>query len=333
MPKLVTLRDIQEASERCRGIAFHTPLVPFLPDPTAGPRELLLKAESLQPTGAFKLRGAYNKIALTLPQAREFGIVAHSSGNHARAVAWVARLLGLRAVIVMPDSTPAAKVAATRALGAKVVIVTPEQRDTRAFELAEEYGYVHIPPYDDPSIIAGQGTVGLEIVKDCPDVDVVLVPVSGGGLIGGIATAVKSLAPNVKVVGVEPELAADAAESFRTGVRTQWDTTLTYRTVADGLRTTCVGELPWRQIERYVDDIIVVTDDEIRDTMGRLALEARMVAEPSGAVSAAAYFHRSGELPSGSKYVAVVSGGNVDPALLSDAVLRRSERLIAEAPS
>lgn len=319
MSELVTLADIQDARTRCREVFFRSPLVPFMPDPVSQTRQLLLKAESLQPTGAFKLRGAFNKIALSLQEAREHGIVAHSSGNHARAVAWVARSLDLKAVIVMPDTTPDAKVAATLALGAEVVIVTPDERDSRAFELAAEHGYVPIPPYDDVSIIAGQGTVGLEIIEDAPDVSTVVVPVSGGGLIAGISTAIKSVSPHVKVIGVEPSLAADARESFKTGTRTKWEASQTYRTIADGLRTTCVGELPWRQIQEYVDDIITVSEDEIRDSVRRLALQARLVAEPSGAVAAAAYFHHSGDLDEGTT-VAVVSGGNVDPALFVDII-------------
>jgi len=314
---LVTLTDIEAARDRCKEVFFRTPLVPFLPDPIPQSKRLMLKAESLQPTGAFKLRGAFNKIALSLPQAREHGIVAHSSGNHARAVAWIARSLDLKAVIVMPDTTPDAKVAATLALGAEVVMVTPDERDTRAFELAAEHGYVPIPPYDDESIIAGQGTVGLEILEDAPGVSTVVVPVSGGGLIAGISTAIKSVSPHVRVIGVEPSLAADARESFTTGVRTAWEASHTYRTIADGLRTTCVGELPWRQIQKYVDDIITVSEDEIRDSVRRLALEARLVAEPSGAVAAAAYFHHADGLAEGTT-VAVVSGGNVDPSLFVD---------------
>jgi threonine dehydratase len=238
-------------------------------------------------------------------------VVTHSSGNHARAVAWVARELGLRAVIVIPDAAPPVKVEAVRRLGAEVVIVAPEERDTRAFELAAQHGYVPIPPYDDAAVVAGQGTVGLAIVADLPAVDAVLVPVSGGGLIGGVATAVKSLSPGTRVIGVEPELAADAAESFRTGKRVSWTAGQTYRTIADGLRTTSVGEIPWRQIQAYVDDIVTVTEDEIRDSVRRLAADARLVAEPSGAVTYAAYLRHAGTVGAAGNTVAVVSGGNL----------------------
>jgi threonine dehydratase len=306
---LVSIEDVRAAAERIAGRVVRTPLIPFA---AAEPgRPLWLKPESLQPTGAFKLRGAFNAILQRLGEARSRGVVTHSSGNHARAVAWVARELGLRATIVIPDAAPAVKVDAVRRLGAEVVIVAPGERDTRAFDLAAEHGYVMIPPYDDAAVVAGQGTVGLEIAADLADLDVVLVPVSGGGLIGGIATAVKALSPGTRVIGVEPELAADAAESFRTGQRVSWTPEQTYRTIADGLRTTSVGEIPWRQIQKYVDDVITVSEDEIRDGVRRLAADARLVAEPSGAVPFAAYLHHAGRLGVDGNVVAVVSGGNI----------------------
>jgi threonine dehydratase len=308
---LVTLADVEAAAERLQGRVLRTPLLPFPADPA---RPLWLKPESLQVTGAFKLRGAYNAILPKIDAARAAGVVTHSSGNHARAVAWVARELGIRAVIVMPDAAPQVKIEAVRRIGAEVVIVPPHERDTRAGELSAEHGFVLVPPYDDPAVVAGQGTVGLEIAQDLPDVDVVLVPVSGGGLIGGVATAVKSVKPAAVVIGVEPELAGDAAESFRTGSRVTWTPEQTYRTIADGLRTTSVGATPWRQMQRYVDDVITVTEDEIRDAVVRVATGCRLVAEPSGAVSTAAYLHHAGQLPAEGRFVAVVSGGNVSTA-------------------
>ncbi len=306
---LVTIEDIRAAAERIAGRVVRTPLVPY---PAAEPgRPLWFKPESLQPIGAFKLRGAFNAILQRLDDARARGVVTHSSGNHAQAVAWVARELDLRATIVIPDAAPALKVDRVRRLGAEVVIVAPEDRDTRAFELAAEHGYVMSPPYDDAAIVAGQGTIGLEIAADLASLDGVLVPVSGGGLIGGIATAIKALSPGTRVIGVEPELAADAAESFRTGQRVSWTPEQTYRTIADGLRTTSVGEIPWRQIQKYVDDFITVSEDEIRDGVRRLAADARLVAEPSGAVPFAAYLHHADELGVDGNVVAVVSGGNL----------------------
>jgi threonine dehydratase len=319
MTELVSLHDIQEAAERIDALVLRTPLVPFN---DADPRRpLLLKAESLQATGAFKLRGAYNKVLSVLDLARLHGVVAHSSGNHARAVAYVARALDLHAVIVMPDAAPAIKVDAVRALGAEVLLVSPEERQSKADELVAAHGYVLVPPYDDPAIVAGQGTVGLEIVVDRPDVDVVLVPVSGGGLIGGIATAVKSIRPEALVVGVEPELAADAAESLRVGRPVAWPLGDTYRTIADGLRTTPVGQVPWRQMHKYVDEVLTVSEGEILSAMKILFTNSRLVAEPSGAVAVAAYLNRVAELPETGTFVAVVSGGNVDPALYARTLL------------
>ena len=315
---VVTLDDVRAAAERIAGRVVRTPLLPFA---AAEPRRpLWIKPESLQPTGAFKLRGAFNAILQHLDEARSRGVVTHSSGNHARAVAWVAHELGLRAVIVIPDVAPAVKVEAVRRLGAEVVIVTPDQRDTRAFELATEHGFLMVPPYDDPAVVAGQGTIGLEIVADLPDANQVLVPVSGGGLIGGISTAVKALSPATRVIGVEPELAADAAESLRTGQRVFWTTEQTYRTVADGLRTTSVGEIPWRQIRAYVDDVVTVTEEQILDAVRLLAGDARLVVEPSGAVTYAAYLHRPDRLAMDGKTVAVVSGGNVALETFADIV-------------
>ncbi|MGP4020975.1 threonine ammonia-lyase [Saccharopolyspora sp. 5N708] len=324
MTELVTLDDIRAASERIASATLRTPLLPF--DAADPDRPLWIKPESLQPTSAFKLRGAYNKISILLPQARERGVVAHSSGNHARAVAWIARRLGLRAVIVMPDTTPPNKVAAVERLGAEIVIVPPHQRDTRAFELADEHGYVPVPPYDDAHIIAGQGTVGLEIMADLPDADVVLVPVSGGGLSSGVATAIKALRSETLVIGVEPELASDAAQSLREQRRVVWEPEATYRTVADGLRTTGLGVLPWEHIRRHLDGIVTVSEDEILDAMRRLALDARLVAEPSGAVTFAAYRAAADNgLPTTGKHVAILSGGSADPRLLAKVLLDGNE--------
>jgi threonine dehydratase len=315
---VVTIDDVRAAAERIAGRVVRTPLLPF-PAAERG-RPLWLKPESLQPTGAFKLRGAFNAILQRLDEARSHGVVTHSSGNHARAVAWVARELGLRAVIVMPDAAPTVKVDAVRRLGAEIVIVAPAERDTRAFELAAEHGYVMVPPYDDAAVLAGQGTAGLEIVADLTDIRAVLVPVSGGGLIGGVSTAVKALSPNTRVIGVEPELAGDAAESFRTGGLVSWTPEQTYRTIADGLRTTSLGEIPWRQIREFVDDIVTVSEDEIRDGVRRLAADARLVVEPSGAAAFAAYVHHADHLGLDGNIVAVVSGGNVALEMLASMI-------------
>ncbi|WP_354641122.1 threonine ammonia-lyase [Kitasatospora camelliae] len=313
---LVGLEELRAAQQRIGGVAVRTPLMPC-PWASEGTRRLWLKPESLQPTGAFKIRGAYNRLAALTEEERARGVVAQSSGNHAQAVAYAAQLLGIKAVIVMPDTSPAVKVENTRAFGAEVHLVEPGRRDTLPAELAERHGYVWVPPYDDPFIIAGQGTVGLEIAEDAPDeLDTVLVPVSGGGLISGTAAALKLACPGVRVIGVEPELAADAQASLRTGVRTAWPVEETYRTIADGLRTPSVGVLPFEHLQAYVDDIVTVSEDEIRSTVALLARRGRLVAEPSGAVAAAAYFHRAADLD-GRVFAAVVSGGNIEPDLLA----------------
>jgi threonine dehydratase len=312
---LVTLGEIEGAAARLRGVIVRTPLVPFSL-PSSG-QPLLIKPESLQPVGSFKLRGAHAAISALPKAVRRRGVITHSSGNHAQAVAYAARALGIRSVLVIPHTTPAVKVDACAALGADIIFVEPtmEARIGTADRLAEAHGLSLIPPFDDAGVIAGQGTVGLEIVADAPEVDVVLVPVGGGGLISGVAAAVKTLCPDAKVVGVEPELAADARESLRTGSRVAWRADQTGRTIADALRVQQLGELPFAHVTEYVDDIIVVSEDEIRESMRRLARGPRLVAEPGGAVATAAYlFHRS-ELPAGDSYVSVLSGGNVDPAL------------------
>ncbi|GAA2129724.1 threonine/serine dehydratase [Kitasatospora kazusensis] len=314
---LVGLEELRAAQRRIAGVAVRTPLLPC-PWAADGSRALWLKPENLQPTGAFKIRGAYNRLAALTDGERARGVVAQSSGNHAQAVAYAAGLLGLKAVIVMPDTSPAVKVANTRAFGAEVILVPPAERDTTPVELVDKHGYVWVPPFDDPYILAGQGTVGLEIGEDAPDeLDTVLVPCSGGGLLGGTAAALKLTCPGVRVIGVEPELAADAQESFRTGRRTAWPITDTFRTIADGLRTTSLGELPFDHVQAYVDDMVTVTEQEIRDTVALLARRGRLVAEPSGAVAAAAYFHHADELD-GRVFAAVVSGGNLDPSLLAE---------------
>jgi threonine dehydratase len=314
--ELVSIDEIRAAAAGLGGVALRTPLVPF---PRIEPR-LLLKPESLQPTGSFKLRGAYTAISALSAEARRRGVVAHSSGNHAQAVAYAAALLKVPATVVIPANAPAVKIAAARAFGAEVVISQPglSARLAATSELVARHGYTIIPPFDDRTVIAGQGTVGLEIAADCPDADLVLCPVSGGGLISGIAAAIRALSPATKVIGVEPELAADARDSLRQRQRVAWPSADTQRTVADALRVEQVGELPLRHMLSYVHDVVTVSEDEIRAAVRRLALEARLVAEPGGAVAVAACLFRSHELPAARVRVAVLSGGNIEPALLAD---------------
>jgi threonine dehydratase len=312
---LVSVEDIQQAARRLHGVVIPTPLLPF---PCAGP-PLLLKPESLQPTGSFKVRGAYAAISALPPEERGRGVIAHSSGNHAQAVAYAARLLGVRAVVVIPRAAPEVKVEGTRRLGAEVVMCEPgiDAREAAVNALISEYGYRLIPPFDHPQVIAGQGTIGLEIARDCPDAGLVVVPVSGGGLISGIATAIRTLCPRAVVIGVEPEFAADARESLRRGEQVAWPAAATARTIADALRVERVGALPLRHMLRYVDDIVTVTDAELREAVRRLAAQARLVAEPGGAAAVAACLLRPGSLPAAGTRVAVLSGGNISPALLA----------------
>jgi threonine dehydratase len=321
--QLVSLADIRTAAARIASIAVKTPLVeaafPGLSGYGTG-KQIWLKAESLQPIGAFKMRGAANKILQLTPAEIARGVITYSSGNHAQAVAYVAREVGAKAVIVMPSNAPAIKRAGTLALGAEVVDVglASSERLAVAEQLVSEHGYVVIPPYDDEQIIAGQATCGLEIVESLPDVDLVLSPVSGGGLLSGVAAAVKQLRPQAKVFGVEPELAGDTAESFRAGAIVEWPAELTSRTIADGLRTQSVGVRNFAHIQAFVDGVITVTEAEIRAAMRAIVAATRLVPEPSGAVAVAALLFHAKELPAYKKAVAVVSGGNVAPELLAE---------------
>jgi len=323
---LVSLDEIRAAAVRIAGVAVRTPLVraPFAGVAGHGTdKQIWLKAESLQPIGSFKLRGAANRILQLTPDEIARGVITFSSGNHAQGVAYAAREVGAKAVIVMPSNAPAIKRAATLALGAEIVEVgvASSERLAKSNELIAKHGYVVIPPYDDEAVIAGQATCGLEIVEELPDVDLVLSPVSGGGLLSGTAAAVRQLLPGAIVVGVEPELAGDAAESFRKGEIVTWPAELTSRTMADGLRTQSVGVRNFAHIQAFVDRIITVTEAEIRAAMRAIVATTRLVPEPSGAVTTAALLFHAHELPAYRKAVAIVSGGNVAPEMLA-AILR-----------
>jgi threonine dehydratase len=314
---LLTLPEFRDAQARIAGVAARTPLIPLHAPGIAG--QGWLKNEGAQPIGSFKLRGAYNRIAQLTEAERSRGVITYSSGNHAQGVAYAARAVGTKAVIVMPRTAPLVKIRATEALGAEIVFVettSSAERKARAEQLLGEQGYVMIPPYDDPAIIAGQGTCGLEILEDIPDVDLVLSPVSGGGLLSGIAAAIKHQRPEVRVVGVEPALAADALESFSLGRLVTWPAELTSRTLADGLRTQSLGLLNFEHVCAFVDAIVTVTEEEIRAAVRAIYEYTGLVAEPSGAVTTAALlFHQSAMLPY-TKAVAVVSGSNIEPQVL-----------------
>jgi threonine dehydratase len=326
---LVSLETIRDAAARISGVALRTPLVRAPFSGLAGhgtSKQIWLKAESLQPIGSFKLRGAANKILQLTPDEIARGVITYSSGNHAQGVAYAAREVGAKAVIVMPSNAPAIKRAATLALGAEVVEVgaASSERLAKSDELVARYGYVTIPPYDDEAVIAGQATCGLEIAEEIADVDLVLSPVSGGGLLSGTAAAVRQLRPEAIVVGVEPELAGDAAESFRSGSIVTWPAELTSRTIADGLRTQSVGVRNFAHIQAFVDRIITVTEAEIRAAMRAIVATTRLVPEPSGAVTTAALLFHGAELPPYRKAVAIVSGGNVAPEMLAEILLEHA---------
>jgi threonine dehydratase len=322
MSTLVELDAIKKAAARISGTAVKTPLIRL--EIPGDAREIWVKCESAQPIGSFKLRGAFNMIAQLPPEALAKGVITYSSGNHAQGVAYGARALGAKAVIVMPDNAPAVKIAATRELGAEIVFVGPASsaRKEKAEELAEEFGYSIIPPYDHPHVIAGQATCGLEIAEELPDVDLVISPVSGGGLLSGTATAVKLCAEAgicnrvVQVWGAEPALAADAKESFETKALVEWPAAMTSRTIGDGLRTQSLGELNFEHILRYVDGIAAVSEEEILEAMRVYLRHTGLIPEPSGAVTLAAALFHAAEMPAARKIVVILSGRNVDPVLL-----------------
>ena len=312
--RLVTIDEIRAAARLLEGVAARTPLVGF--GPPEGRR--FLKAESLQPIGAFKIRGAYVAVAGLGPEARARGVITYSSGNHAQGVARAARILGVPAIIVMPSDAPAIKRARVEADGAEVVVVgtASEERRLVAERIAVEHGLSVIPPYDDDRIIAGQGTCGLEIMEDLPDVAAVLVPIGGGGLASGVAAAVRALRPAARVIGVEPELAADARESLEAGRIVEWPAELVGRTIADGTRTQSVGRRNFAHLTALLDRIVTVSEAEIAAGVRLAAEESRLVVEPSGALTVAALRFRATEAGldgTAGPVVAVVSGGNVDP--------------------
>jgi threonine dehydratase len=259
-------------------------------------------------------------VASLTDEERCRGVISYSSGNHAQGVAYAARALGVKAIIVMPSNAPKNKLEATAALGAEIVTVGPgsEERRLHAEQLAVEHGYVIVPPYNDEQIIAGQGTVGLEVLEDLPNVETVLVPVGGGGLISGVSAAIKLSNPKVKVIGVEPELAGDAQASLRAGRIVYFPAEQVSQTLADGLRTQSIGAMNFEHIRAYVDDIVTVAEDEIRAAMCALSVNRKTLAEPSGAVAPAAFLFRADELPKTLINVAVISGGNIDPKLLAE---------------
>jgi len=305
--------EIVAATQRLSGIALRTPLLPFRDN-------AWIKPESLQPTGSFKIRGGYNALSKLSPDERARGVVVHSSGNHAQAIARAARLLGIRAVVVMPDNAPDVKVAGVRADGAEIVFVGPHnvERVARAHEIADEQRLMLVSSANHLDVIAGQGTIGFEVADQLLELGVtggatVLAPIGLGGLAAGISAAMASIDPAYRVVGVEPELAADARDSIKNGELTPWSSEDTARTIADGLRGEAPAPIPFELLKKYLSGVITVSEGEIVEAMRVAAREARLVLEPSGATALAGLVSHRGELPSG-PVVVIASGGNVDPA-------------------
>jgi threonine dehydratase len=311
--RLVDIAAIRQAADRLRGVVVNTPLLPapLLTDELGG--EVRLKCENLQRTGSFKARGAYNYVAQLPPDTIERGVITYSSGNHAQAMALAARLHGVAAVVVMPTTAPAVKRAGAARLGAEIVLegTTSLERKARAEEIAAERGLAMVPPFDHPRIIAGQGTVGLEIAERWPEVDTVLFPIGGGGLVSGGAAALRRLLPGVRLVGVEPEGAASMKAALDAGELVRLDR---IDTIADGLAPVQAGELTFVHVRELVDEVVTVTDQAIRDATRMLISDVKLVVEYSGAATVAAL--RSGRVEPGERNVAVLSGGNLDPSIL-----------------
>ena len=315
IPTSPTFNDILAAAGRLQGQAHRTPVAHGRSFDTAAGMSVWLKCEQFQRVGAFKFRGAYNKIATLPAEQRARGIIAFSSGNHAQAVALSAQIFGVPAVICMPTDAPEVKVAATRGYGAEIVRYDrmTEDREALARRLAEERGLTLVPPYNDPAIIAGAGTAARELLEDVPDLDVIAAPVGGGGLISGSALAAHGIRPGITVVGVETEAANHAYLSLQKGERV---TIPPPDTLADGIRTAQLGALTWPIIQREVADVVLVSEDEVKAAMRFLLLRLKLVVEPTGAVAAAAAL--SGKLGRfGQRAGIILSGGNVEPEVLA----------------
>ena len=311
----VSFDDVLAARDRLAGVVNRTPVVTSRTLNERTGRAVFLKCENLQRGGAFKFRGAYNRISRRSPEERRCGVVAYSSGNHAQGVALAARLLGVPATIVMPADAPSVKLEATRGYGAEVVAYDryTEDRAQVGVRLAQDRGLTLVRPYDDPRIIAGQGTAALELFEDVPDLDVLVVPVSGGGLISGCAIAAHGMRPQTRVVGVEPDTGDDTRQSLERGERVSIDLP---PTIADGLRVQTPGEITFPIVREHVEEIVLVSDDEILDAMRFAFLRLKLVVEPSGAVPLAALL--AGRIGgSGDRIGLVISGGNVDPRLMA----------------
>lgn len=310
----VTIDDIRAAAERLAPYIHRTPLLANTTLSRMAGCDLRWKAEHLQRSGSFKIRGALNRLLSLTDNERQRGVVAFSSGNHAQGVALAGQLTGTRTTIVMPSDAPTVKLNATRDYGAEIVLYDRQREDREAIarNLAEQRGAVLVPPFDDPYIIAGQGTIGLEIARDWPEAEVALIPVGGGGLISGIATVLKAELPQIKVIGVEPAIADDARQSLATDSIVRIPPP---RTVADGVATPAIGKLTFAIMRALVDEIVTASEDEIMRALELIMTRAKQVVEPTGALTTAAALFGHADVR-GRKVVAVVSGGNIDLQIL-----------------
>ncbi|MGH0297990.1 threonine/serine dehydratase [Sinorhizobium meliloti] len=306
-----TIQDIREAQERLRPHIRHTPLLRAEKIEKAAGCRLYLKPETLQITGAFKIRGALNKALSLSKEEIANGMIATSSGNHAQGLAYAARMLGVKAILVLPVTTPKIKIENTKALGAEVILFDGDTaaRWKRVYEIAEENEYAAVHAFEDPIVMAGQGTIGCEILQDLDDVDTVIVPIGGGGLISGIATAIKETKPSVRVIGAEPALTPKYFHSRMNKERTSLPLK---NTIADGLRISVPGQNPYPIIERYVDEIVLVEDEHIIAGMRALAKDAKLIAEPAASIGVGALLAGSIDVKLDEKVCAVLSGGNWD---------------------
>jgi threonine dehydratase len=313
-PTMISFADIEAAYTVLQPIVHATPVLTSRSLNSRLGNQVFLKAENFQRAGAFKIRGAYNKISSLTPEERRIGVIAHSSGNHAQGVSLAASLLDTKATIVMPGNSPGVKVRATQSYGGTVIFCddTSDDRERVARQLQNEYGYILVPPFDDDKIIAGQGTVVLEVAKQLSDIDAFFLPVGGGGLIAGCAIAAKHFFPRTKVIGVETEAANDCQQSYR---RKEIVKIAPPKTIADGMRTQAVGVRNFEIIKQFVDDIVTVTDEQVIAMMQFFARRMKIIVEPTGAVAPAAVFFDVLGM-SGKRICAVISGGNAEPSLL-----------------
>jgi threonine dehydratase len=312
---MLTFNDILKARERLHGVAHRTPVLTSRQFNEHSACEVFFKAENLQRVGAFKFRGAYNKLASLSDGERKRGALAYSSGNHAQAMALAGKLLGVQVVIVMPQDAPEIKVAATRAYGAEVIFYDrySESREETGEKICRERGMTLVPPFDDYAVMAGQGTAALELLEEVPELDILLVPTSGSGLLAGCAVAARHMRPQIRVFGVEPEAGNDTWQSFRKDERVEIPVP---KTIADGLQVTAPGKLTFPIIRELVEDVLLVNDQELISAMRFILERMKVLVEPSGAAGAAAVFHRKLDF-TGKRAGVLLSGGNVDLSKLA----------------